>query len=157
MAVISIIVLVLINIIAWGTLHFALSYLCFIIPVKFFYKNHFIFRVSEWEQNSEVWDRWFHVRQWKDHIIDGSVIVKQSFDKRKLKGAHIKILKHFSAETKRAELTHWLLILPAPLFFLWDPAWAGWVNIVYALAANIPFIIVQRYNRGRLQRIINRK
>lgn len=157
MAVISIIVLVLINIITWGILHFALSYLCFIIPVKCFYKDRFIFRVSEWEQKSEVWDRWLQVRKWKDHIIDGSVIAKQSFDKRKLKGAHIETLKHFSAETKRAELTHWLLILPAPLFFLWNPVWAGWVNIVYALAANIPFIIVQRYNRGRLQRIINRK
>jgi glycosyl-4,4'-diaponeurosporenoate acyltransferase len=134
MAVVSIIVLVLINIIAWGILHFVLSYLCFIIPIKYFYKDRFIFRVSEWEQKSEVWDSWFQVRKWKDHIIDGSVIVKQSFDKRKLKGAHIETLKYFSAETKRAELTHLLLILPAPLFFLWNPVWAGWVNIVYALA-----------------------
>ncbi|WP_367619250.1 hypothetical protein [Planococcus shenhongbingii] len=30
-------------------------------------------------------------------------------------------LKVFAAETKRAELTHWLSIIPAPLLFLWNP------------------------------------
>lgn len=47
----------------------------------------------------------------------------------------------------------WKRLLPAPLFFIWNPAWAGWLMIAYAFIANIPFIITQRYNRPRLRRL----
>lgn len=57
-------------------------------------------------------------------------------------------------ETQRAEWTHWVSMLPAPLFFIWNPVWAGWLMILYALIANLPFIIIQRYNRPRLLKLI---
>lgn len=59
-------------------------------------------------------------------------------------------------ETQRAELTHWFLIPPAFLFFLWNPAWAGWVMVIYALVVNLPFIMIQRYNRPRLERVLKK-
>ena len=40
-----------------------------------------------------------------------------------------------------------------PIFFIWNPPWARWVMTVYALAANLPCILVQRYNRFTLNRI----
>ncbi|MDG0792194.1 hypothetical protein OMP38_15960 [Cohnella ginsengisoli] len=64
-------------------------------------------------------------------------------------------MKVFAAETKRAELTHWLSILPAPLFFLWNPVWVGWIMVLYAAAFNLPIIVVQRYNRGRIDAIVS--
>ena len=80
---------------------------------------------------------------------------EKTYNKQHLHGIKQADLTIFAAETKRAELTHWLTIVPAPVFFLWNPVWAGWVIIAYALIANLPFIITQRYNRGRIESILN--
>lgn len=148
--------LILINIIAWGFLHFFISYICFLIPIGFFKKDLIGFRIARWEKDGVLWNNIFRVKKWKKHLIDGSSIVKQSYNKRNLRGNQKHELAHFAAETKRAELTHWLLIPPAILFFIWNPLWAGWVMVAYALIANLPFIITQRYNRARIEKIILR-
>ncbi|MHA6253256.1 glycosyl-4,4'-diaponeurosporenoate acyltransferase CrtO family protein [Oceanobacillus sp. CAU 1775] len=148
--------LILVNIFAWGFLHFFISYLCFLIPIDFFKKDLSGFRIAGWEKDGALWNNIFHVKKWKKHLIDGSSIVKQSYNKSNLHGTKKYALAEFAAETKRAELTHWLLIPPALLFFLWNPMWAGWVMVAYALIANLPFIITQRYNRARIEKIIMR-
>lgn len=148
--------IVLINILAWGFFHFFISYLCLIIPLDYFKKNLRLFRIRKWENNGRLWNQLFFVKRWKRHLIDGSSIDKRSFNKKQLHGTKQDELIHFAAETKRAELTHWLLLFPAPLFFLWNPVWAGWVMIVYAMLINVPFIITQRYNRGRIKAILLR-
>jgi len=66
-------------------------------------------------------------------------------------------LETLSLKQKRVEPTQWLSILPSFLFFLWNPVWAGWIMVIYALLFNVPIILVQRYNRPRLERVLNRK
>lgn len=154
MALIDAVWLLIVNTAAWFFLHFAISALCFKISLHCFLKDTAFLRIAQWERNGKLWNQLFFVRKWKKYLIDGSSIVKESFDKRHLHGRQQEDLKIFAAETKRAELTHWLLMLPAPLFFLWNPYWAGWIVIAYALIANIPFIITQRYNRGRIEAIV---
>ena len=150
------IILILVNIIAWGFFHFFISYLCFKIPLNFFLEEDRFFKKKKWEQSGEMWQKLLLVKKWKGFLIDGSSIVKKSYNKSHLHGKKKNDLMVFAAETKRAELTHLLLILPAPLFFLWNPVWAGWIMIIYALLANLPFIIVQRYNRARIEVILNK-
>jgi glycosyl-4,4'-diaponeurosporenoate acyltransferase len=41
-----------------------------------------------------------------------------------------------------------------PIFFLWNVWWGGVIMVVYLLFANIPCILLQRYNRARLMRVI---
>ena len=57
-------------------------------------------------------------------------------------------------ETCRAELVHGASCLLG-LAFLW--LWPGWggaiVLAVWVLLANLPFILIQRYNRPRLMRL----
>ena len=154
MTVINAIWLLIVNIMVWLVLHFSISALCFKIPLCYFLKDVVFLRIAEWEENGKIWNRLFLVKKWKRHLIDGSSIAKKSYNKSHLHGTKREDLKIFAAETKRAEITHWLLILPAPLFFLWNPVWAGWINIAYALFANVPFIMTQRYNRGRIESIV---
>ncbi|HET6952094.1 MAG TPA: hypothetical protein VFI47_17060 [Acidimicrobiales bacterium] len=66
-------------------------------------------------------------------------------------------LESFAAETRRAELVHWAIPLVVPVFALWNPPWLAGVMAAYALVANLPCLIVQRYNRGRLERILARR
>jgi len=71
-----------------------------------------------------------------------------------LRAISAEFLTRFQRETWRGELVHWLALLAAPLFCLWNPWWAVLVNATYAVAANIPCILVQRYNRARFQRLL---
>jgi glycosyl-4,4'-diaponeurosporenoate acyltransferase len=36
------------------------------------------------------------------------------------------------------------------MFGLWNPPWAVAVMFIYATVANVPCLLVQRYNRARL-------
>ena len=155
MTVLEAVWLVFVNSVAWLIIHFSISALCFHIPLRYFLKDIPFLRIARWERNGNIWNTLFLVKKWKKHLIDGSSIVKKSYNKSHLHGRKQEDLTIFAAETKRAELTHWLLMLPAPLFFLWNPDWAGWINMIYALLANVPFIITQRYNRGRIEAIVH--
>lgn len=145
---------VVIDIFAWALFHIMIAVLCLKLPREFFMQDRIWFRLFVWEESGKLWQRLFRVKSWKGRLIDGTVILRRGYEKKALHGISIADLKVFAAETKRAELTHWLSIVPAPVFFIWNPVWAGWVMILYAVMFNLPFIIVQRYNRGRIEAII---
>lgn len=148
---------IIIDVIAWCFFHIVIAVVCFLIPLRFYQEKSLFFKIASWEDSGQVWQRLVAVKSWKESIPDGARLFKFGYEKKALKGLDVQTLRTFADETKRAEFTHWLSILPAPLFFLWNPIWAGWVMIVYALLFNIPFIIVQRYNRARLEVILNRQ
>lgn len=147
---------IIIDVAAWAFFHLFISISCFLMPLQYFQQNSSLFKIADWENSGQLWQRLVAVKRWKEFIPDGARLFKLGYEKKTLQGFDNETLKIFAAETKRAELTHWLCILPAPLFFLWNPVWAGWVMILYALLFNIPFIIVQRYNRARLETILDR-
>lgn len=45
----------------------------------------------------------------------------------------------------------------APVFFLWNRWWADLIMASYAVLANLPCILVQRYNRLRFQRVLTKQ
>jgi glycosyl-4,4'-diaponeurosporenoate acyltransferase len=148
--------IIAIDICAWAFFQLAISAICLKLPLSWFLKDRFWFQIFSWERSGELWQRLFRVKTWKGYLIDGTIFLKKGYSKKELHGTGRRDLIIFAAETKRAELTHWLSILPAPLFFLWNPAGAGWVMILYALGFNLPIIVVQRYNRGRMTAIASR-
>ena len=139
-----------------GFFHLIVSVFCFLIPLLYFQRSSSLFKIPVWENSGQLWQRLASVKKWKGSIPDGARLLKFGYEKKTLHGINNENLQRFATETKRAELTHWLSILPAPLFFLWNPIWAGWVMILYALVFNIPIIIVQRYNRARIETILGR-
>ena len=145
--------LILVDIFVWFVLHMGISIALLKVPLSFFEKNNSLFYSYSWEKNGIFWQTHFHVRSWKDRLPDGATLFKLGFKKKNLTEANDSYFNKFILESKRAELNHWLLLLPAPFFFLWNPPWAGWLIICYALIANCPFIIIQRYNRPRLEKI----
>lgn len=146
--------IILFDFIAWFFFHMTISLLCMRIPDDWFERAHKGFKPFLFENNGEVWNSHFRIRRWKKLLPDGSSVVKSAYNKTNLKGSDLDSLRKFIIETKRAELTHWLLILPSILFFIWNPPWAGFWMVVYAMIANVPFILAQRYNRPRLERLL---
>ncbi len=151
----SLLWLVLVDILAWFILHLGIAWLMGQIPDTWFAGKERGFRPQSWEKEGEIWQDLFGVRQWKKYLPDGSMFLPSSYDQTNLQGSEEEHLEKFILETKRAELTHWLMIPPACLFFWWNPPWAGILMIIYALGLNLPLIIAQRYNRPRLKRILH--
>jgi glycosyl-4,4'-diaponeurosporenoate acyltransferase len=46
------------------------------------------------------------------------------------------------------------MIVPGFFFFLWNDVILGWLMVAYAFLNNLPFIIVQRFNRPRIRKLI---
>lgn len=153
----------MINIMMWLFFHLSISLGLLKVPYSWLsdaHKLNRVFKKRDFEQEGKFWRNTFKVHKWKDILPDGASLFNAGYKKKKLPSAQIESLELFIKETKRAELTHILLIFPAPIFYLWNPQWAGHLMIGYALIVNLPFIIIQRYNRLRLQKIIkalNRK
>lgn len=91
------------------------------------------------------------IKRWKNYLPDGATWFRGGFAKGKLRHRDPHHLRRFLLEAWRGELCHWTVLALIPLFFLWNPWWGDLLIALYALAANLPCILVQRYNRQRLQ------
>jgi len=128
------------------------------IPTKHFNPNHWLYRGRKWERDGDIYQDVFKIKKWKKHLPDGSRILGRfGFSKKQLRGKSTGYFEAFSIETCRAELTHWIFILFAPFFFLWNRPGVGLFMIFYALFENIPFIMAQRYNRYRFARLLKQE
>ena len=94
----------------------------------------------------------FTHRSWKGMLPEGAAFFRGGFRKAKLLRRDPEYIERFIRETCRGELVHWVTLAFAPLFILWNPAWAIAVMMGYGIVANVPCIVTQRYNRLRLAR-----
>lgn len=147
---------VLLDIAAWFVIHMGVVAAMVSLPVDRFSPAQWPFRERSWELGGRIYE-WMGVRWWKDVLPDGADILRwRSFRKSHLAASTSEYLDRFSRETCRAEATHVLTMVWAPLFFFWNPVWVGWLMIVYASCENLPLIVAQRYNRIRLERLLRR-
>lgn len=145
--------LVLANGIAWIIIHLGIGYLAARVDETRFDPDHWLFRSRAWERDGELYQRLLRVRRWKRLLPSGGRVFGV-FSIHRLRSHNGAYLSRWLAESCRAELTHWVAILPAALFVLWNPP-LGWaVNVVYAFGANIPCIIAQRHNRPRVLALV---
>lgn len=142
--------LVVVNILGWLIFHLSIPYVVTLMPASRFDPKAGGYRIRRWERGGRWYEKLFAVRRWKGLLPDGAALFAKGFRKKHLKRASRDYLERFSRETCRGEMAHWLVMACAPLFFLWNPPWAGGVMIAYGIIANLPCILVQRYNRARL-------
>jgi glycosyl-4,4'-diaponeurosporenoate acyltransferase len=144
-----------IDFVIWFIIHIGVVAITVRIPAKHFDPNHWLYRSRTWEGEGNVYQEVFKIKKWKQHLPDGArVLGRLGFPKKQLNNSSAKYFETFLIETCRAELTHWILILFAPFFFLWNLPGVGLFMIFYALLENVPFIIAQRYNRYRFKRLL---
>jgi glycosyl-4,4'-diaponeurosporenoate acyltransferase len=144
---------IVLDCIAWAIIQPTVAYLSILMPARWFDPDGDLFQTQPWEQEGRIYDRWFRVRRWKDRIPSGGALFQRGFAMHQLEAREPHKLRQWIVETCRSEVCHWLAILPAFLFFLWNPPAVGWAMVLYALAFNLPLVIVQRYNRPRLRAV----
>ena len=121
------------------------------IPRSVFHTDRFPFRSHRWEKDGKVWEK-VGVKRWKDHVPDMSRVRKKKMVSKHLgkcptaDGVHT-----LAVETCRAEAIHAILcVLSIGLIFLWSNRWIGVALSALYTFCNLPFIIIQRYNRPAL-------
>lgn len=147
---------IVIDFAAWFAIHMAAALFAFKLPDRLFSQDNWFYRSHAWENSGQIWHNIFKVKNWKGRLPDGASIMGKGFVKKNLQDNDPDFLLRFALESRRAEFTHWLAMIPAVLFFLWNPIWVGFVMIIYAVFANAPCIIAQRYNRPRLLKTASR-
>lgn len=149
--------LVLVDVAAWGAIHASTGYLVHRLPARSFDHDTVLTRARRFERDGRFYTDVLRIKRWKGSLPEAGAFFAGGFDKKHLQGAANADLATFARETRRAELGHWLAAVAAPLFFLWNPWYAGVAMLVYAALVNGPCIAAQRYNRLRLVRILRRR
>jgi glycosyl-4,4'-diaponeurosporenoate acyltransferase len=149
-------VAVLVDIVVWAVWGGAVGYAFHRMPVARFTAPDPLTRIRSWERGGRWWADRLAIRRWKDRLPEAGALFAGGFSKRRLATHRRDHLERFVAETRRAEWVHWTVLAIAPAFLLWNPPWLAAVMVAYGVAANLPCILVQRYNRGRLERILDR-
>ena len=126
------------------------------LPRKWFHWDRFPYRAFPWEAGGRIYET-MGIRRWKDRLPDKSKHTKKTFTKQIKGHDNPDGLIRFLQETCVAEFVHWcLLLLSFPLYSYVPTPFGAAVTVLYALS-NVPFICIQRYNRPRLLRLLNRR
>ena len=141
---------------AWACVQAGTGYLAHRLPARRLERDRWLWRERAWERGGRFYVDVVRIRRWKSRLPEAGAIFEGGFDKRRLQGRTADDLERFAVETRRAELGHWLAIVPAPVFVAVNPPLLAPFMAAYPLAVNLPSIAAQRYNRIRLRRARDR-
>ena len=113
------------------------------------------FRSRKWEQNGRIYTK-LAIDKWKKLVPDMSRILPDMV-KKELPGSGAVTAAQADTlvqETCRAEVVHTAsCLLGLAFLWLWPGAGGAAVLAVWVRLANLPFMVIQRYNRPRLVRL----
>ena len=111
-----------------------------------------------WERGGAIYEK-LKIKAWKDRVPDMSKIsgdmVKKQVSLRGPSEETYKVIR----ETCVAEIIHGAeFFLSLPVFFFGLPLWGALaVYLIYNLLGNLPFLLIQRYNRPRLMALYKKQ
>ena len=148
---------VLVSALAWLFIGFSTGFAIHKVPVRRFDHDTWLTRSRSFEADGNFYQRRFKIRSWKDRLPEKGDLFPDGFSKRHIINRSTEHLERFVAETRRAETVHWLNLSAGPLFLIWCRPLIGVFMILFGICAHLPFVMVQRYNRERLTRVLRRR
>lgn len=105
------------------------------------------------ERNGTVYEK-LGIRKWQNRLPDMSRILPFMMPAKNLSGDYEERLPEMIRETCVAEIIHIAVsIFALPCLWIWPGAGGVIVTTIYIGLLNLPFILIQRYNRPRLLRL----
>lgn len=147
---------IVVDVAAWGVFHSATGYAAYRLDESRLSQDGWLLRPRRFEKAGRWYRRWLRVHRWKDKVPEAGNLFRDGISKRHLPGRDVAGLQLFVRETRRAELAHWWAMWCGPIFVLWNPPLAAGLLVLYGVLANLPFIVIQRYNRFRIMPLIER-
>ncbi len=128
-----------------------------VLPKKWFKYDSVWFKSHAFEHDGKLYDR-FSIRKWKDFMPDMSKILPFMMPSKSPKTGRQtqEDVELNLQETCVAEVTHHVLaIVGFGCVLIW-PGVGGVVMSLLCLLGNIPFVMIQRYNRPRFAKLYDR-
>jgi glycosyl-4,4'-diaponeurosporenoate acyltransferase len=144
-------IIIAVNVVAWFAWSVGVGYVGHRLPIERFTVDSWLTKLRRFERDGRWYERRLRIKRWKDRLPEAGAFFGGGFSKRSVRRVD---LDRYLVETRRAETVHWAAMSLTPVFAIWNPPWAMVAIVVYALAANGPCLLVQRYNRARLVRIL---
>lgn len=151
----SFINMLLSNILVIGIWHLVVFCMCIKIPQSAFDPSKGRFVQKDWERGGLWYRDKLKIQSWKDKLPQ--YIGKSGFSKKHLNGLSIEYLDQFIEETCRGEWMHMKNCLCSIVILIINPLLVGVIASFFIMLGNLPFAIVQRYNRFRLQVLKKRR
>lgn len=126
------------------------------IPKRWLRYDRFPFLSFAFEKDGEIYVA-IGIRKWKDILPDMSKIFPWAMPSKKVpKNRSAALLEVMVQETCIAELVHVLLCAAGfRCVFLWQGV-GGWAVAALFALGNLPFILIQRHNRPKLIRVMEK-
>ena len=135
-----------------GVLSFFLGRL---LPKRWLHPDKFPFRTYAWEE--KLWKA-LQIHKWQAKVPDMSRLFKKLMPAKALTQKTAQDLPIMIQETCVAELTHGLLCFAGlALLKIWRGPGGVILTVIYIVFGNLPFLLIQRYNRPRLQRLLEKQ
>ncbi|MBE6607706.1 MAG: hypothetical protein E7633_04030 [Ruminococcaceae bacterium] len=118
----------------------------------------FPLKLFSWENGGEIYIK-LGIKKWKNKLPDMSKIMKDMVPKKLNASSTRTDVERLIYETCIAELTHDMLCLVSLviiLFWIDTSVITGVLLTLIYIICNIPFIIIQRFNRPNLMRLAER-
>jgi hypothetical protein len=144
------------NLIVFILISILLTFICEKVPNRIYDYKKWMFRERKWERGGRIYEYLFRVKLWKGRLPDISDFLKWRFSKKHLAELNGQYLYIFITESCRAEFTHWMIILSTTLFGFWADTLNVFAIFLTACVLNLPYIIIQRYNRPRLLNLLKK-
>jgi glycosyl-4,4'-diaponeurosporenoate acyltransferase len=148
---------ILVDVVAWGVFHAATGLAAHRLRDSRLSRDGWLLRLRRFETDGSWYRRWWGIDRWKDRVPEAGDLFRGGVSKRHVPAYDLAGLQLFVRETRRAELAHWWALSCGPLFILWNPPLASALLVAYGVAANLPFIAIQRYNRARCRALMERR
>lgn len=124
------------------------------MPAEWFDPGRFPF--ASWPgESARAYDRWLGTKAWKGFLPDAAPWFG-GFAKKRLSASDPAFLRQFLRETCRSEAAHWTQAVLVSGFVAWTPMPWAWVIVAWAVVSNLPCLVLQRQNRRRLERVLER-
>jgi glycosyl-4,4'-diaponeurosporenoate acyltransferase len=148
---------VAVDVAAWGAFHAATGYAAHRLGDDWLSRDGYVLRLRSFETGGRWYRRWLRIHRWKDKVPEAGDLFRDGISKSRLPAYDAAGLQLFARETRRAELAHWWALCCGPVFVLWNPPLAAVLLVGYGVVANLPFIVIQRYNRARIEALAGRR
>lgn len=126
-----------------------------IIPADRIDAGKFPFRPFAFEKDGRVYNA-FGIRKWQNKVPDMSKIFTRIMPAKNLSGDYKERLPRMIQETCVAEMIHAVLGITSLFCLKLYPGAGGIIIVTLYLVFNLLFIMIQRYNRPKLIKVMKR-
>ena len=127
-----------------------------LLPKNSFHYEARPFCPFSWEQQGRFYEK-LHIRFWQNKLPDMSRLFSWLMPEKRLSQENFAHLPRMLQETCVAEFMHLLLmVLGFYCVHLWRGP-GGWILSLLYCCGNVPYIMIQRYNRPRLLRLLHKQ